>query len=69
MEEMNKVLIGYPAAGYIVIAVANYNEFFMTYHKGFLTIYARYEFDSIEELLEDMEKLAAFSDWKDMVTE
>jgi hypothetical protein len=70
MEEMNKVLIGYPAAGYLVIAVATeYNEFRMTYHKGFLTIYARDEFESMEELLEKMEELAAFSDWKDLVTE
>jgi hypothetical protein len=68
-EEMGKVLIGYPAAGYIVIAVADYNEFFMTYHKGFMPAHARYKFESLEELLEEMEELAAFSDWKDLVTD
>jgi hypothetical protein len=70
METMGKVLIGYPAAGYIVIAVAtDYNEFFMTYHKGFMPSHAKFNFNSLEELLEVMEKMAAFSDWKDLVTE
>jgi hypothetical protein len=68
-EEMSRVLIGYPTKGYIVVATANYNEFCMTYHKGFMPAHARYEFKSMEELLEEMEELAAFSDWKDLVTE
>jgi hypothetical protein len=70
METMDKVLIGYPTDGYLVIAAATeYNEFWMTYHKGFMPAHARYEFDSIDELLEVMEEIAAFSDWKDMVWE
>jgi hypothetical protein len=69
METMGKVLIGYPAAGYLVIAVADYNEFFLAYHKGFMPAHARYEFESMDALLETMEEIAAFSDWKDLVTE
>jgi hypothetical protein len=68
MDTMVKGLVGYPAAGYIVIAIAtDDNEFFMTYHKGFMPAHARYEFESLDALLEAMKEIAAFSDWRDVL--
>jgi hypothetical protein len=70
MDTMVKVLVGYPAVDYIVIAIATeYNEFFMTYHKGFLPAHARYEFESLDALLEAMKEIAAFSDCRDVLYE
>jgi hypothetical protein len=69
MEEMDKVLSGYPTKGYVVRATAMDNEFSISYHKEFMPAHARYEFDSIEKLLEVMEEIAAFSDWYDVLYE
>jgi hypothetical protein len=70
MDTMVKGLVGYPTKGYIVIARANkYNEFFMTYHKGFLPAHTIYEFESMDALLEAMKEIAAFSDWRDVLYE
>jgi hypothetical protein len=66
-EGMDKVLSGYPTKGYVVRATARDNEFSISYHKEFMPAHARYEFDSIEELLTAMEEIAAFSDWHNVL--
>jgi hypothetical protein len=68
-EGMDKVLGGYPTKGYVVRATAMDNEFSISYHKEFMPAHATYFFDNIEKLLEVMEEIAAFSDWKDMIWE
>jgi hypothetical protein len=69
IEEMDKVLYGYPAKGYVARAKAADRVFFISYHKEDMPSHAKFNFNSLEELLETMEKMAAFSDWKDLVTE
>jgi hypothetical protein len=64
---MDKVLYGYPTKGYVIRAVAEDNEFWMSYHKEYLPSHVKFSFDSIEELLTAMEEIAAFSDWRDVL--
>jgi hypothetical protein len=67
METMDKVLYGYPTKGYVIRAVAEENDFWMSYHKEFMPSHIKFSFDSIEELLTAMEEIAAFSDWHNVL--
>jgi hypothetical protein len=69
IEEMDKVLYGYPAKGYVARAKATGRVFFISYHKEDMPNHAKFNFNSLEELLEVMEKMAAFSDWRDVLYE